>query len=1126
MATSKRQSNLFATQDWKKLYTTFSEADFQSYDFETLRKIMVDYLRTYYAEDYNDFIESSEFVALLDLIAFTAQGMAFRADLNARENFLDTAERRDSVLKLVKQLGYVPNRNKASNGLMKVISLSTTESLVDINGQNLSKVTVNWNDTSNPNWNNQFTQIMNAAIGSGKIGKPFASKTINNILTQQYNLALPASILPVFTFTVNLDTNNSPFEIVSANILTTDVIAEQDPGVRGEFGVIFQNDGKGNASANTGFFMLFKQGQLISLDFNITEKIPNRVFSITQDNVNNEDIWLYEISNGALANKWTQVPAVFSQTAIYNSIATQNRTLYSVNTRINDQIDLVFGDGTFAEIPSGTYRSYYRVSNGLTYRVTPADLNNIMISVPYINKQGRAETLTLHVSLQYTVSNSSRRDLTPEIKQKAPQAFYTQGRMVNGEDYNIFPYTQYPDIVKVKSVNRYSSGASRGIEINDPTGKYSSTNVFADDGVFYQNVTKKNLEFVFTSRNDILNIFNNNILPLMSSSSMKQFYYQNFPEITLPATTWQRITDDTVSSTGFFLDTNQGQAIVSYNASASNRKYLNLNSLVKFTSPAGQYFDANNTLITGTPTQLTDRTEIWLGINNILGNGTGITFVAGRKIGGITITDNIPTGAVVSTVFSPWTTSLQPTTVNTLISLILNYQDFALRYDYTATAGFADPWKFIKSEFVDETGDFNLATAGSVSDSSWLMLFKNDGVKYTVSYRGCDFVFGSKKEVRFLNVNAQPVFDPTTNLMIYDTVKVLKNNDNMTKAVSVRVYNNILESDGYSDDARVNMTYQINPTSGLPIDPKIFNTVVPTSTTYVFYKMYSDGDSLIRYQLMDTGAVSYTGDLTTLARVQTVRNNFPIGQVFYATTDRKFYQTKVVNDIRTVVNVSGNYLAFKGRQDLNFQYTHNANNSRRLDPSTSNLIDCYIMVRSYDEQYRNYILDLTGKVVKPTDLDTVNLNNNYSNLFSYKMISDELVLNAGVYKPLFGHKAVSSLQANFMVVKNPNTTISDNELKSRIITNINQYFALDNWDFGDTFYFSELSAYLHNQLPGYLNSIVMTPADVNTVFGSLYEIRCQPNEIFISCATVDNIKVTTGVLSGINSAGLNLTTVS
>ena len=150
MATNTRQSNIFAAEDWKKIYTTFSNADFQSYDFETLRKVMVDYIKTYYSEDFNDFIESSEYVALLDLIAFMGQSVAFRTDLNARENFLDTSERRDSVLKLVKQLNYVPNRNVAASGLLKIISINTSENIFDINGANLSRVAVNWNDPNNP----------------------------------------------------------------------------------------------------------------------------------------------------------------------------------------------------------------------------------------------------------------------------------------------------------------------------------------------------------------------------------------------------------------------------------------------------------------------------------------------------------------------------------------------------------------------------------------------------------------------------------------------------------------------------------------------------------------------------------------------------------------------------------------------------------------------------------------------------------------------------------------------------------------------------------------------------------------------------------------------------------------
>jgi len=132
MASTTRQNSLLVNQDWTKVYESFRNADFQSYDFQTLRKSMIDYLRIYYPEDFNDFTESSEFIALVDMIAFLGQSLAFRTDLNARENFIDTAERRDSVLKLARLVSYVPKRNQAATGFLKFDSVQTTETLRDV----------------------------------------------------------------------------------------------------------------------------------------------------------------------------------------------------------------------------------------------------------------------------------------------------------------------------------------------------------------------------------------------------------------------------------------------------------------------------------------------------------------------------------------------------------------------------------------------------------------------------------------------------------------------------------------------------------------------------------------------------------------------------------------------------------------------------------------------------------------------------------------------------------------------------------------------------------------------------------------------------------------------------------
>ena len=69
MTQSVRQSKLFAAEDYTVVYDSYINANFQAYDYTTIRSTMVDYVRAKYPENYNDWIESSEFVALLDLIA-------------------------------------------------------------------------------------------------------------------------------------------------------------------------------------------------------------------------------------------------------------------------------------------------------------------------------------------------------------------------------------------------------------------------------------------------------------------------------------------------------------------------------------------------------------------------------------------------------------------------------------------------------------------------------------------------------------------------------------------------------------------------------------------------------------------------------------------------------------------------------------------------------------------------------------------------------------------------------------------------------------------------------------------------------------------------------------------------
>jgi hypothetical protein len=155
--------------------------------------------------------------------------------------------------------------------------------------------------------------------------------------------------------------------------------------------------------------------------------------------------------------------------------------------------------------------------------------------------------------------------------------------------------------------------------------------------------------------------------------------------------------------------------------------------------------------------------------------------------------------------------------------------------------------------------------------------------------------------------------------------------------------------------------------------------------------------------------------------------------------------------------------------------------------------------------------------MEPTAPTSEELGSNYSDLENYKSISDTLIYNPAVFKPIFGDKADPALQATFKVIKNPNVVVSDYDIQTSVIAAINNYFNVANWDFGEAFYFSELAAYLHTVLAPNISSVLIVPASQSSVFGSLMQINANFNEIITSAATVKNVEI----ISAITAAQIN-----
>ena len=1138
MATTTRQTSLLVAEDWTKLYQSFRNADFQSYDYETLRASMVSYLQLYYPEDFNDFIESSEFIALIDMIAFLGQSLAFRADLNARENFIDTAQRRDSILKLARLISYNPKRNNNSRGFLKFDSVSTTENVFDSNGINLAGLVINWADAGNSNWLEQMTMVLNASLVNNQaIGKPAYSQVIGGITNDEYQINLVPNVLATYSFQATVAGTQMPFEMVSPTSSGETYIYEVTPKLNVPFNFLYKNDNLGNGSPNTGYFLYCKQGELKSLNFTFAESIPNRVYNIDTNNINNTDVWLYSVdSAGNLSTLWEQVPAVANTNVIYN--ATLNKNIYQVNTRAGDQIDLVFGDGSFANLPQGNFRLYYRVSNGLQYKITPDELQGGVIPINYISQSGRVETITITASLQYTIANASTRESLDDIKQKAPQQFYTQNRMVTGEDYNILPYTLFNDILKIKAVNRTSSGISRYLDVIDVTGKYSSTNIFAQDGMLYRDNTTNTFSFDYSTTNDIYRVIYDRIAAIAQAPETLQFFYSQYPSLDLTDIYWHTSTIIANGCTGYFVDS-QGKILQIGSAVTGANKYIVQSSIIKLSAGTGNYFDSRNYIQTGTPRNPGDKYYVYAAVELVVGDGTnGGQGNLSNGEGPVTINQIIPVTETASAdrVFAVFNVALPTSLVSTMVGYIQAFANFGLRYDINSAT-----WKMIAPQDLNTTNGFSLLNAGNVSgqalDSSWLIAFNTVGKTYTVSYRGLNYIFQSVQETNFYYDGTTKIFDASTGLTVKDQIKVLKVNTNPDNSTPLaldytwHIFKSITEVDGYVDTNRIYVTFSDSDNDGIPDNPELFellvNPSVDTTNKYVYFQSSIGYDNFAVETPIDNNTI--ISRYATLREAQVDATLYQHGQLFYIAPENKFYKLLISGATYTLVltttlSPTEIYIARTGRQDLYFQYRHNSPNNRRIDPSPNNIIDLYILTQQYSIDYVTWVQDITGTVTQPSLPTSEELEINYSSLDDYKTVSDTIIYNPAQFKPLFGAKAVPTLQAQFKVVKNPNVVISDNEIQTSVIAAINSYFAVDNWDFGETFYFSELAAYLHMQLVPNISSIIIVPANEAEVFGSLMQVNCNINEIITSCATVDDVKIISAITAAqINQFGALLT---
>lgn len=1277
--------NTYAAESWDKVYSAFAQINFTSYDYDTVKESLLQYLQIYYSESFNDMIESSELIAILEMFAYAAELLAYRTDVAAHENFISTAQRKQSVLRLAKLISYSASRNIPARGLVKINTIKTDEIVYDSLGNNLSNVTITWNDPNNTNWKEQFFLVMNLVL-TGNFGQPSKVQQIADVLLQQYTLnnSLASFRNGVFAFSASANTSSVPMEVVSMDMDENGPF-ERSPDLNSQMSIAYASDGRGDGSDYTGFLMFVKQGSLILTKYTIQEPIANRRLVLNVQNINDTDVWISEVDDaGTIIENWVSVPNLVDQSLAFNNI--KSRKKYEIETLENDQIALLFGDGNFSDIPVGQFNLWTRASINDTITIPKNKIVNQSLSFAYQNAQNLRQSCSLTFSLTSSLQNNAPSETIEHIRQSAPSTYYAQNRMVNGQDYNTFMLRD-STILKLNTINRTFAGQPKYLDWNDASGAYQNIKLFGDDltmeldtgidmtqtstsskglidsyiePILGTNALLNTLTHIMMSSEDSYGIINyprrafiednrkiykdvdgnfvnpygyslGSTSPLQSGDGSllektviqgaldSHWYGEPLSTTTINGTICGVIPDPVLNttSTGKLYTPNLPRTIDGVNVYPPGDIGSGLQTIVRQTFFGLKFNRFLSSFGTGT-IELYDITD-----PNAASSNLGPVTAAGLasypyKVETLTLEmasdgntfsvvsnlrGKLPNYSLVKAATTNGKWSAQADEDILPIDFIITQPSGSVPFeagdafviDIKNTAldindvvweanvrkfGSVEPktrvsvnlngwWELIPQDVI--TGQVTYDSEGYATGGCGLFLSgANNGpnelqaMKFDESTQGNSWVFlvarsdePSSGEVQGWSIYNRDMkiiasspttnfwFNQTTQILdsetlkpVYDKIRILRSNFNeygqpLKKAELYDCVNFVYDSNGevIKNSLEILPTDIINvaqSTDGHPFNILQFESFASNSYEYSMANIANPNNPVILGVIPSSGITLVTGydldpydtnnyDFNSVSLTPGAAASFSVSgfSSIFTFKPGDFLSNKVdgvyqmirrlkvpapaVND--PVTDVYGPN-AIKG---LDFMWQHFTPNANLIDPSVSNIHDAFILTQGYYNNTKDFINGLSS--VRPEPPTPLDLRTSYGYLLENKMLSDTVVLHPGKLKLLFGSLADQSLRAKFRVVISPIATFSSERIKAEIVNTINAYFDISNWDFGDTFYATELISIIHQALPTQISSVVIVPMYSINSFGSLFTINSGFDEVLQSCATVSDIEI-------------------
>jgi hypothetical protein len=447
-----------------------------------------------------------------------------------------------------------------------------------------------------------------------------------------------------------------------------------------------------------------------------------------------------------------------------------------------------------------------------------------------------------------------------------------------------------------------------------------------------------------------------------------------------------------------------------------------------------------------------------LGVFDDNGNATGL---ASSGQGSIILNKSIPNTARIKRIFPAFNTIFSEAEKTMIIEQIANRNTFGLRF-----APGSGEWKIVTAanlpaSSLNNPDNFDLTYKGDDTsnnrDASWLLRVDYSANNWNIISRRHQFVFGSDAALRFHNQNSNRKFNVDTNKPERDKITISGINVgpdgssySLGRDINFFAHKYFTETNGYVDDTKLIVSLSDVDNDNYPDNPMAFRELTSTDTINISSK-----------------------------------------------TENGFVYTSRSDEGEAV----------SGRKNLIFLWRRVSDSNFRIDPSLTNIIDIIVLNKNYDDKYRQWIAGSRASASAPAIPTITDLEQQFSEIISKKAVSDSIIYKSAEYKILFGSSADVALQGKFRVVPVTGTSYSNTEIKTKVLIAINDFFAIDNWDFGETFYFTELSAYIHQQCQGIVSSVIIIPTQTQSVFGDLFQITPKTHELLIPDVSAADIEI-------------------